>query len=272
MRQLFLDEYTRKEDGKFVKPQNVVPRLRILNWNIAHASLGRAKKQADWLLLSEANVIILTEASSGPGSAYLHDRLESWGYQTIFHKRKDDFGTMLAFKGFKAKELDFSLKFLPHRAPAIVCQTPRGQCGVIGVYAPSSVSRNELYGKKRRFQNEFLKALSVLLEKKGLKYIIVCGDLNVLEPDHQPRYSAFRSWEYQFYSFFAQNAFIDAFRLFYPRKKEYSWFGREGNGYRFDHCFVSESLKKYVKKCRYLHGPREIRLSDHAAMWLEIIF
>ena len=266
MRQLFIDEYLRKKR----RPKKIVPQLKILNWNIAHPSLTRAKRIASWLEPQAANVLILTETSNSPGCKFLYDRLESLGFKIIFSPKEKDFGAMLAFKEFKAQELWLGLNFLPHRAPAIICDTPVGTIGIIGVYVPSSVSRKEINGKKERFQKEFTKALSK--QKQKLPNLIVCGDLNVLEPNHQPHYQFLRDWEYEFYESFGQIGFIDAFRLFYPDICEYSWYGREGYGYRYDHCFVSKELEKYINACYYIHEPRKNRLSDHSAMILKMNF
>jgi len=268
MRQLFLDEYFRKKEKKEVLDK-LVSQIKILNWNIAHPSLTRARRIADWLETREENILILTETSDSPGCVFIHDRLESLGFRVIFPRVKKDYGAILAFKGFGAQELKTGLNFLPHRAPAIICQTPTGRVGIIGVYVPSSVSRKEINGKKERFQREFTKMIP--LQKRNLPNLVVGGDLNVLEPTHQPHYSFLREWKYEFYESFKENGFIDAFRLFYPDVLEYSWYGREGYGYRYDHCFVSKSLKKYIRMCQYLHKPRKERLSDHSAMLLKLI-
>lgn len=263
-RQLFLDECPKKD------LRRIANQLKVLNWNIAHPSLSRAHKIANWLETRQENIIILTETGDFPGSQFLSDRLESWGFKTLFPTKEKDFGVLLAFRGFKDLEFPVGLSFLPHRAPAIICQTPTGRVGIIGVYVPSSVSRGEINGKKEKFQKEFTKILAD--QKQTLPNLIVCGDLNVLEPSHQPHYSFLRDWEYEFYNSFEKNGFIDVFRLFYPEVCEYSWYGRGGFGYRYDHCFVSNELKKYAKLCQYLHKPRENRLSDHSAMILELDF
>ena len=266
-RQLFLDEQLRNKD-KGQTCEKIVSRLNVLNWNIAHPSLNRAKKIANSLELRNENVLILTETCDSPGCVYISDCLESFGYEVIFPTKLKDFGTILAFRGFETHEFKADIKFLSHRAPAISCQTPIGEVVIIGVYVPSSVSRKEVNGKKERFQREFTK---MFLNSKDAN-LVVCGDLNVLEPNHKPHYSFLRNWEYEFYESFEMNGLADAFRMFYPDVCEYSWYGREGYGYRYDHCFVSKRIDKYVQLCQYLHEPRENRLSDHSVMLLQLNF
>lgn len=264
MRQLFLDEQLKNKNGEQACDK-IVLKIDILNWNIAHPSLSRAKKIADWLELRGENILILTETCEAPGCIFISDRLESFGFTVIFPIKEKDFGTILAFKGFEAKEFKTDIEFLPHRAPAISCKTSIGEVRIIGVYVPSSVTRKEVNGKKERFQREFTK---MLFSNKNTN-LIVCGDLNVLEPNHVPHYSFLRDWEYKFYESFKENGLIDTYRLIYPDVFEYSWYGREGYGYRYDHCFASERISKYIQFCKYVHEPRENRLSDHSAMILQ---
>lgn len=269
MRQLFLDEYLRKKNGDEILNQ-LVRQMKIINWNIAHPSLTRAHKIADWLENQKVNILTLTETTDSPGCVFLHNRLESFGFKVMFPKKEKDFGAILAFRGFEAQKFEIGLNFLPHRAPAIICNTPVGEVGIISIYVPSSVSRNETYGKKQKFQDEFIKVLASVKKTNHPPHIIVCGDLNVLEPNHHPCYPFIKNWEYQFYESFKENELVDTYRLFYPDVCEYSWYGREGYGYRYDHCFVSKELRKYTKSCQYLHEPRKDRLSDHSAMFLHL--
>lgn len=259
-RQLFLDE-------PLIRKQFSRETLKIINWNVRNPSLTRAQKQAQWLKSNDANLLILTEIKYSEGGIFLRDRLESYGFRTLFPEpEEDDYGALLALGGFKVQEFNLEVDFLPHRAPSAICKTKAGEILITGVYVPSSVTRDEPNGKKQRFQEGFAKILGSL----DFERVIICGDLNVLEPDHQPHYPYFKKWEYEFYEAFLKSGFTDAFRLLNPKLLDYDWFGREGNGYRYEHCFVSKNLKQLVKACNYLHEPRETNLSDHSAMLLEV--
>jgi exodeoxyribonuclease III len=50
----------------------------------------------------------------------------------------------------------------------------------------------------------------------------------------------------------------------------HSWIGRKGAGYRYDYAFVSAGLVPYLVDCEYVHEPRELGLSDHAAVVLTL--
>lgn len=74
-------------------------------------------------------------------------------------------------------------------------------------------------------------------------------------------------WEYAFRTGLAATGYQDAFRLLAPDALEYSWVGRTGDGYRYDHARVSGPLAGCLADCRYVHEPRtnEDRLTDHSA-------
>jgi exodeoxyribonuclease-3 len=100
---------------------------------------------------------------------------------------------------------------------------------------------------------------------------VVLGDFNILEPNHQPRYPIFRPFEYGFYEWFEQHGYRDAYRHLHPDDQEYSWVGRTGDGYRYDHAFVSRTLDSLVISSSYVHEPRTtVRISDHSGLSLRL--
>ncbi len=64
--------------------------------------------------------------------------------------------------------------------------------------------------------------------------------------------------------------YIDAFRHLHGDVREYSWYSHQGNGFRYDHTYIHESIAPLVKSCEYLHEYRENKLSDHSPMILEL--
>ncbi|MFZ1986886.1 MAG: hypothetical protein WAU91_20915, partial [Desulfatitalea sp.] len=144
--------------------------------------------------------------------------------------------------------------------------------GVAGVYVPSRGARGERNVAKRAVQAEVAGRLPQLRKRFGHGGpLIVAGDLNVVEPGHQPHHRVFGGWEYDFYRAFPAAGLVDAFRLMHPTAVEHSWFGRSGAGYRFDHLFFSDEHRACVTSCSYLQTPRTAGLSDHAALSAEIL-
>ncbi|MGH3929996.1 MAG: endonuclease/exonuclease/phosphatase family protein, partial [Pseudonocardiaceae bacterium] len=154
---------------------------------------------------------------------------------------------------------------LPHRIVAARVRVGGRSATVIGLYVPSRGSAERRNVDKRAFQNSVTKVLPRLTaEVRGP--LVITGDLNVVEPGHQPHYAVFGDWEYGFYRSFTGTGLVDAFRALHPHDIEHSWYGRASTGYRFDHAFLSTDYQWRLVSCQYLHGPRVDGLSDHSAM------
>jgi exodeoxyribonuclease-3 len=154
------------------------------------------------------------------------------------------------------------VSFLPSRAELILLDG----LDVVGLYVPSRDQSRDKIERKRRF----CAMVSEFLAERPIRDAVVIGDLNVLEPVHRPHYGVFHDWEYRFYDEFVVRGFVDAYRLLHPNEMAHSWVDYENRGYRFDHVFVSESIANLVRRCDYLHDPRESDLSDHSALTLEL--
>ncbi len=258
-RQGFLDELTSPKQRE-TQQSNVV---KFLNWNIRNPSLLRAPKQVDWMTSQSYDIVVLTEARLSEGCIYIRDRLEGLGYAVSFpDPDPQDYGVIVAVRGFLRERLNVSTEYLPYRTCSVVCSIGKGVL-VTGVYAP--VWRNE---QKKRFLDDFEKLVCRDDLKKTENRFIV-GDLNVLEPNHVPEYSEYKPWEC-FYTALCKHGFVDVFRHFHQGEKEYSWFGHSGSGYRFDHIFATRSAVPSLQRCFYIHEPRLEKLSDHSAMVVEI--
>ena len=64
---------------------------------------------------------------------------------------------------------------------------------------------------------------------------------------------------------------VDSWRSRNLTAKEFSWFSSQGNGFRIDHAFCSESLDEKVSNVEYIHTPREMKITDHSALVVEIL-
>jgi exonuclease III len=261
-KQVFLDNYFQGVSYKVNKEV-----VRILNWNIRNPSFLRATKQCRYIEHLRPHIILLTELRSGSGLKYFEQRLSYLGYQLFYEYPGDDYFVLIA-SIYEASEIPMKTDFMPHRIKGIVT---RGDIEgtFIGIYVPSRGPKERRNVNKKMFQESVMRFLDALKEKRGVKNTIIGGDLNVIDPSHIPKYSIFGEWEYDFYNKFIEIGMKDAFKLV-NTQQDYSWFGREGDGYRFDHFFVSEDLKEKVIKCYYDHSVREKRLSDHSSMILEL--
>ncbi|MFF5264605.1 endonuclease/exonuclease/phosphatase family protein [Actinomadura viridis] len=247
-----------------------IDHLHLLLLNSQHASPTRARRQVSWLASQNADVVVVTEVGSGPGGDALLDALAEHGYHSLITRQPsppNDYRAVLASRGPTLESLPSPVSMLPHRAPIARIHLTSAPLTLLGLYVPSRGPRERRNQDKRAFQAAVTTTLPDLITTANSP-VIVAGDLNVLEPGHLPHYRVFGTWEYDFYRSFTNAGLTDAFRHLHPHAAEHSWFGRGGNGYRFDHIFTTTAHKEGLRACRYLHQPRTLGLSDHAAMYL----
>lgn len=248
-----------------------MPNLSVFCWNISNPSIERAEKQAVWLRNRPENIFVLTEVKQSKGCLFLESYFKSYGYNVFFTKPNNQEYAVMIVSKLAMKQTIFSknMNFLNSRLASVEIDFLGNNVEIIGTYVPSRDVSEPKIIRKKTFLEELMKTFN-----KNASNIekIFCGDLNILEPDHIPHYRFFKQWEYDFYKKIKDYDFIDAFRQLHPTKQDYSWIGRTGDGYRYDHCFISSNLIKKLSKSYYLHKPRENKLSDHAAIITELSF
>jgi exonuclease III len=249
-------------------PRPAVCEIGVLTWNVQHAAPSRAARQAAWIASQrDADIVVLTEVAGGASGEALLGELAGHGYAGHLPDGDGDFRAAIASRLGDIRTIaQLRPGFLPHRWITAEVALPGGPTfAVAGVYVPSRGPQSRRNVAKRTFQDAAAALLPVLSEQLPLP-ILVAGDLNVVEPDHRPHHSVFGGWEYDFYRAFGSAGFTDCFRAMSPDTHDHSWYGRSGNGYRFDHIFVSARHAGILTGCWYDHTPRLRGLSDHAAL------
>ncbi|MBE8523051.1 endonuclease/exonuclease/phosphatase family protein [Amycolatopsis sp. H6(2020)] len=250
--------------------------IQVLTCNVQRASVARTRRQAAWLVESGADVLVLTEVSAGESGEVLAETLVGEGFGVVLPtpSANDRYRVLVAGRGVEPTGVDVGVGSVRHRCVATRIALPAGEIGVTGLYVPSRGPADRRNHDKRAFQDCVMAALPTIVPALDvIGPVVVTGDLNVVEPSHEPRYAVFGEWEYDFYRGFSEAGFDDAFRLKEPTVMDYSWFGRpsrEGrrNGYRFDHAFLSRAYRDAVVACRYDHSVRTAGLTDHSALTL----
>jgi exonuclease III len=248
-RQTFFDSSSAQKNSGIIK---------LLNWNISNPSIGRAHKQAEWLIRENFDIIVLTEVRVSKGCVFIRDRLESLGYDVLFPEVEgEEYGVLVASKLKLEGEPQLTTEFLPHRAMSGACRIADKSITITGLYVPPSGAGE----KRKKFHEDFRKNV---LGKK-LKNWVILGDLNIPFPDR----SALRggnSLSDRIYLSFIEHGLVDAYRLLSQKKQDFSLHRKE-KGYRPDNIFISQKLADSVSKCYFLHKKE---LSDHSAMYVEI--
>jgi exodeoxyribonuclease-3 len=237
-----------------------------MTWNVQHARSDRAIQQATWIATQPVDVVVLTEVTATDGGLALDEALRGYGFTTSYPAVPGDYGTMIASRiGELENCKEIQASYLPHRCVTVRLHTEGQIIAVVGLYVPSRGSRDRRNVDKRAFQHAITALLPSLAEIIGPDCTtVIAGDLNVVEPGHQPHLKVFGAWEYEFYQAFRDAGYGDAFRYLHPELIDHSWYGRSSNGYRIDHIFCAPLTG--ITDCRYLHQPRLAGLSDHSAM------
>lgn len=243
--------------------------LSLLTFNIGNPSLERARHQLAWLADRPEQVLVLTGTKLSDGCRLLADAFGAAGYRVIHTwPEPGEYGAMIASRVEAVPDaFPDRVGYLPARAAAVVLPTPTGPLRLIGLYTPS---RDASPVKTERKQ-KWLAACDTALAGGQQLATVLLGDLNILEPGHRPHYPFFAPFEYDFYrALVGEHHLVDAFRLLHPTADAYSWVGRTGDGYRYDHALCSASLRSRITDCHYVDEPRTIRLSDHSALTLTL--
>lgn len=243
--------------------------LRLLTLNIANPSTERAQRQLEWLAARDEDVFVLTETKASDGCRLLADAFNAAGYAVIDSQPPPgEYGTLIASRVTAHPDgWNQRLGYLPARAATATIPTAAGDLQLIGLYVPSRDASVEKTDRKCRW----LESCAAALATTGDNPTLLLGDLNILEPDHQPHYKTFVPFEYDFYRTLTnKHGLVDAFRHLHPNAREYSWVGRTGDGYRYDHAFCSTHLAPILTRCEYIHEPRTTQLSDHSGLVMHL--
>jgi exodeoxyribonuclease-3 len=247
-------------------PRSVAPTLNLLTFNIGAASQVRAAAILRWLRSRADDLIVLTETSGGAGTQLLADGLLADGFTVRCRCDRGERGVLLATRVPIARDLSEQLDVtLPCRAAAVLLETVPRKLALVGVYIPSR-DRSELkVARKEAFIASLLDGLRKLPTAQR-EQLVVAGDYNAVARCHEPPLPGFFPWEYGLHDELEQIGLRSAHELRPRRDHPHSWIGRTGFRYLYDYVHVGTGLQRNVERCAYLHGPRERRLSDHAAV------
>jgi exodeoxyribonuclease III len=237
---------------------------RILTLNIAAAAEPRAARILRWLRARNDDLIVLSETSGGPGTELLRRGLEADGYATFATAYERERGVLVASRLPVRETIEEILVTLPCRAKGIVLERSLG-LAVVGIYVPSRDRSPEKVARKQEFLASLLASIRSLPEELR-RCLLLLGDYNAVARHHTPSLSGFFPYEYEFHDELEELGLCAAHELKPYGGHPHSWIGRTGIGYLYDYAHLGGALGSRLERCQYLHGPRQQRLSDHAAL------
>ena len=245
--------------------------VSVLTFNISVAAEPRAKRILRWLRRRRDQLIVLSETNGGPGTELIRDGLAADGYETFATLDEGERGVLIASRLPISARLDRLSVTLPCRAEGIVLDTAP-QLLLLGVYVPSRDRSPEKIARKEEFIASLLRSIEEL--PSGMREnLLLLGDYNAVARHHHPELPGFFPYEYDFHDRLSELGLGAAHELRpYGCRHPHSWIGRTGIGYLYDYAHLGSALGTRLERCQYLHGPRQQRLSDHAALALRLKF
>lgn len=235
---------------------------RIVSLNVCQGGGKRAPKIAEWLRSQEPDHIVLSEWKYTDAGCYFIVTLLSLGY--CVHP-------FCAFDKGKASTVLFASRNNQHRVSPI--QSPEFGSKELGFINFPHFSLCACYFPLGKKKAPFFHACAKLAKDYQWKPFLLLGDLNTgcCSTDKESGSIKFPC-EDLFLDLTQKSQLTDLWRSQHgTAAKEWSWRSSK-SGFRIDHAFVNEQfLKKFPQtKCAYDHTPREIGLSDHSALILEM--
>jgi len=227
--------------------------LSVLSWNIRQGGGTRISKLLNVLADYRAEIVILSEFKNNESGVNIRTGLLRAGYrfQNVSNAQSRD-NSAAIFSKLPCDQLLFS-DADPVYSHNVVASKYEAFT-VMGMYLPH---------KKKHILFDFL--LEYTLKSQPA---ILAGDFNSGINGIDQAGKSF--WYDDKLKALTKQGYKDAFRHVHGSVKEYSWYSHQGNGYRYDHTYVHESLLPIVTDCFYLHKWRENGLSDHSPMVLRL--
>ncbi|MET8047510.1 endonuclease/exonuclease/phosphatase family protein [Streptosporangium sp. NPDC005286] len=245
--------------------------VTALTVNIGAASRERAALLLRWLTSRPEDMFLLTETSAGTGTAYLLEQFLRAGYAVVNTPDVNgERGAALVSRIplIQDRRDPFDQVSIPGRvATAVLDTNPR--TWFLSVYVPSRDRSADKTARKELFIASLLKALHELPAEQR-DHLVIGGDYNVIATDHSPLHPGFLPFEFGLLDTLRAQGFVNAYEHCSPETQAYSWIGRTGAGYCYDYFHVGAALADRIGGCAYLHETRELGLTDHAAVRLDL--
>lgn len=227
--------------------------LKFLSWNIQAGGGSRVRGILRFIAQQNAQIVVLSEFRNNASGAFLRQKLLEMKYQFQFVSLPEsDTNSVLIASKLPCNSRLFNNHEKEYGHSVIAADFDAFH--LYGVYLPH---------KKK---HKLFPVLQKEIEKQTPALIM--GDFNTGKNFIDQKGDSF--WYTSELSSLEKAGMKDAFRHVQGDVESYSWFSHQGNGFRYDHVYVSDDLLPVVKNCDYIHKAREEKLSDHSPMILQL--
>lgn len=251
--------------------------MKITTWNVNGLRAALDKGVSDWWRGENPDILCLQEIKAKPeqlsegqlalldGTPIIWNPAERKGYSGVATLAKPE--PLNVIKGMSSERFDAEGRVIQTRYPDFV---------LFNIYFPNGQRDQERLDFKLDFY-AYLLDLCDEMHAAG-DQIILTGDFNTAHneidlknPKENVNTSGFMPIERAWIDKYLEHGFVDAYRVLYPEKEEYTWWtyrfrARErGIGWRLDYYLVSEGLMARVEDV-VIHG--DVMGSDHCPVSL----
>lgn len=253
--------------------------MKVLSYNVNGIRAALNKGFAEWLKVSQADVICIQEIKALKEQVDTKV-LEDLGYHHFwFSAQKKGYSGVAIFSKIKPNKVEYGSGIDHMDFEGRIIRADFDKVSIMSLYLPSGTNIDRLE-YKFKFMDEFQDYINEL--KKEYPNLIICGDYNICheaidihDPVRNKKVSGFLPEERAWLDGFINSGFIDSFRLLNSEPHHYSWWSYRANarnnnkGWRIDYAMVSEPLKENIKRSFILP---EAKHSDHCPVGLELNF
>jgi len=234
--------------------------LKLLSWNILQGGGKRAAGIAAQIEKIQPDIVTLQEFRHGKAAPVIFDALNNLSLKhqySVAAPTAKNTVMLAANRPFETKPwaTDLDERLCVHAS--------------FDLNADSTIALDVFTGHlpQKRAQVPYLDTLGKL-NANDYDAALIIGDLNCGIPFEDSETKSFVNTH--MFQHLLRNGWTDTWRQRNPRSKEFTWISSRGNGYRYDHCLANTKANSLIKKVNYIQSVREERLSDHAAMLVEL--
>ncbi|MCR9291855.1 MAG: endonuclease/exonuclease/phosphatase family protein [bacterium] len=239
--------------------------MRFVSWNIQQGGGSRATRIVEQIAKWNPDIIGLSEFQDSSAGDHIANGLRDLGlgHQVTTVDAVDRGRNFL----FLASRIAFETR----EYNGILARTGRWLHAVFpDIEAMLMHVPNRDMGNK----GQFLDSIAEVFAANRSSRAVAFGDTNSGVPgmDDESGFFAPGCVEDHWFRAVANAGWRDVWRDRNPAGREYTWYSTKGNGFRLDQAFASPVALSSVKDVRYDwgHGGREAKLSDHAAIVLDV--
>lgn len=246
--------------------------MKITTWNVNGLRAALDKGVSDWWRAENPDILCLQEIKAKPeqlseaqlamldGAPVIWNPAARKGYSGVATISKPV--PLEVIKGMDSERFDGEGRVIQTRYPDFV---------LFNIYFPNGQRDQERLDFKLDFYAHLLVACDAM--HAAGDQIVLTGDFNTAHneidlknPKENVNTSGFMPVERAWIDKYLEHGFVDAYRVLYPEKEEYTWWtyrfrARDRDiGWRLDYYLVSEALMPRVEDV-VIHG--EVMGSDH---------